>query len=237
MIIDCFPFFNELDILEIRLNILNDFVDKFILVEASNTQSKLDKPFYFEENKKRFDKFLDKIIHIKVTDYPDQNGWEMENYQRNCILKGLNNIELSTDDIIGISDVDEIWSPNCMDLVKSNIKLAVVSDAPAREAWLRLCHINFHHTFDVVVTYDDTKERKPSPVPFRTALEKLGIEPHEAIMVGDWVERDMVGAKNVGMHTAFAQYGDSFGNQNIVADYILSDISQLLQIVHNHNTL
>ena len=56
-------------------------------------------------------------------------------------------------------------------------------------------------------------------------------------MVGDWVERDMVGAKNVGMHTAFAQYGDSFGNQNIVADYILSDISQLLQIVHNHNTL
>ena len=44
-----------------------------------------------------------------------------------------------------------------MSLVKSNIKLAIVSDAPAREAWLRLCHINFHHTFDVVVTYDDTK--------------------------------------------------------------------------------
>lgn len=124
-----------------------------------------------------------------------------------------------------------------MSLVKSNIKLAIVSDAPAREAWLRLCHINFHHTFDVVVTYDDTKERKPSPVPFRTALEKLGIEPHEAIMIGDWVERDMVGAKNVGMHTAFAQYGDSFGNQNIKADYILSDISQLLNIVASHNTL
>lgn len=124
-----------------------------------------------------------------------------------------------------------------MSLVKSNIKLAVVSDAPAREAWLRLCHINFHHTFDVVVTFDDTKERKPSPVPFRTALERLGIEPHEAIMVGDWVERDMVGAKNVGMHTAFAQYGDSFGNQNIIADYILTNISQLLHIVHSHNSL
>jgi hypothetical protein len=39
------------------------------------------------------------------------------------------------------------------------------------------------------------------------------------------------------MHTAFAQYGDSFGNQNIIADYILSDISQLLHIVHSHNTL
>ena len=47
MIYDCFPFNNELDILEIRLNILNDVVDKFILVEASKTQSLLDKPFYF----------------------------------------------------------------------------------------------------------------------------------------------------------------------------------------------
>ena len=47
MIIDCFPFFNELDVLDIRLNILNEVVDKFVLVEASKTQSKIDKPFYF----------------------------------------------------------------------------------------------------------------------------------------------------------------------------------------------
>ena len=51
MIVDCFPFFNELDLLEIRLNILKDVVDKFVLVEASKTQTKLDKPFYFEDNK------------------------------------------------------------------------------------------------------------------------------------------------------------------------------------------
>jgi len=123
-----------------------------------------------------------------------------------------------------------------MSLVKCNIKLGVVSDAPAREAWLRLCHINYHHTFDAVVTYDDTGERKPSPVPFLTALKKLDIAPEHAIMVGDWVERDMVGAKNVGMHTAFAQYGDSFGNQDVKADYILEDISQLLSIVADHNS-
>jgi putative hydrolase of the HAD superfamily len=66
-------------------------------------------------------------------------------------------------------------------------------------------------------------------------LKKLDIAPEHAIMVGDWVERDMVGAKNVGMHTAFAQYGDSFGNQDVKADYILEDISQLLQIVQSHN--
>ena len=51
MIIDCFPFFNELDVLDIRLNILNEVVDKFVLVEASKTQSKIDKPFYFEQKR------------------------------------------------------------------------------------------------------------------------------------------------------------------------------------------
>ena len=70
-IYDGFLFFNELDLLEIRLNTLDHIVDKFILVESSVTHSGLPKPFYFEENKERFSKFLDKIIHIKVTNTPD----------------------------------------------------------------------------------------------------------------------------------------------------------------------
>jgi putative hydrolase of the HAD superfamily len=118
-----------------------------------------------------------------------------------------------------------------MQLNRKGVKLAVVSDAPSREAWLRLCFINFHHFFDVVVTFDDTQERKPSPKPFQSALNQLGVLPHEAIMVGDWAERDMVGAKNVGMKTAFAAYGDSFGNQTVDADFELSDIKQLLDII------
>jgi putative hydrolase of the HAD superfamily len=122
-----------------------------------------------------------------------------------------------------------------MQLVKSDIRLAVVSDAPAREAWLRLCFINFHHIFDAVITFDDTGERKPSPKPFQMALNKLNVLPEQAIMIGDWAERDMVGARNVGMLTAFAKYGDSFGNQEVEADYILEDISQLLDIVHQQN--
>lgn len=123
-----------------------------------------------------------------------------------------------------------------MKLVKSGIKLAVVSDAPTREAWLRLCYINFHHIFDAVVTFDDTGERKPSPKPFTLALEKLGnIPPENALMIGDWAERDMVGAKNVGMQTAFAGYGDSFGNQNVVADYILQDITDVIGIIEQQN--
>ena len=71
-------------------------------------------------------------------------------------------------------------------LLKRGIKLAVVSDAPGREAWLRLCYLNFHHIFDCVITFEDTGERKPSPGPFRRALKMLNVRPEEAIMVGDW---------------------------------------------------
>jgi len=112
MIIDCFPFFNELDILELRLNILNDCVDKFVLVEASKTQSLLDKPYYFEENKERFAPFLHKIVHVKVDEHPNVGGWAMENFQRNKISKGCDILNLQDDDIIAVSDVDEIWNPN-----------------------------------------------------------------------------------------------------------------------------
>jgi beta-1,4-mannosyl-glycoprotein beta-1,4-N-acetylglucosaminyltransferase len=70
-IYDGFLFFNELDLLEIRLNVLNDVVDYFILVEASVTHQGTPKSFIFEENKNRFSKFLDKIIHIKIDNIPN----------------------------------------------------------------------------------------------------------------------------------------------------------------------
>jgi len=69
-IYDCFNFFNELDILELRFNILNDFVDYFVIVESSITHSGESKPFYYEENKERFSNFNDKVIHYKVFDTP-----------------------------------------------------------------------------------------------------------------------------------------------------------------------
>jgi len=116
-------------------------------------------------------------------------------------------------------------------LVKRGMKLAVVSDAPGREAWLRLCYLNFHHFFDHVVTFDDTGERKPGPAPFRRALELLQVKAGESLMVGDWAERDIVGASKVGMTTVFARYGDTFGTVETNADYEISDISELLSVI------
>jgi putative hydrolase of the HAD superfamily len=123
------------------------------------------------------------------------------------------------------------------ELLKMGLKLAVISDAPAREAWLRLSYLNFHHLFDLVLTFDDTGERKPSPVPFKKALKLLGLRPEEALMVGDWAERDMVGAAKVGMKTVFAKYGDTFGTVETHADYDISDVSELISVVKRINKI
>lgn len=125
--------------------------------------------------------------------------------------------------------------PTLIELIKMGLKLAVVSDAPSKEAWLRLSYINFHHLFDVVITYDETRERKPSPVPFNLALKELGLNADECLMIGDWAERDMVGAKAVGMKTVFARYGDTFDTINPESDYDINSISELIEIVKKEN--
>ena len=123
-----------------------------------------------------------------------------------------------------------------MALTKSGIKLGVVSDAPSREAWMRIYYLNLYHYFDVVITYDDSGERKPSPIPFQLALDGMGLRPEETIMIGDWPERDVVGAQQIGMKTAFARYGDTFGTVNSGADWDLNDIYQLVGIINEHNS-
>jgi len=108
-------FFNELDLLEIRLNELNDVVDKFVLVESTKTHSNKSKPLCFQDNRERFTNFLNKIIHIVVDEYPDCNdSWAMENYQRDVIIKTLKEY-CNDEDVVIISDLDEI--PR-VDLVK-----------------------------------------------------------------------------------------------------------------------
>lgn len=118
-----------------------------------------------------------------------------------------------------------------MELLKRGFKLGVVSDAPAREAWLRLCYLNFHHIFDAVVTFEDTGQRKPEPEPFLKVLELLNVDSGETLMVGDWAERDMVGAAKVGMKTVFARYGDTFGTVSSGADFEVDDVQQILSII------
>lgn len=122
-------------------------------------------------------------------------------------------------------------------LVKHGIKIAVVSDAPSREAWMRIYYLNLHHVFDLVLTFDDSKVHKPSPIPFKMALEKLQIKPEEALMIGDWPERDVVGASQVGMKTIFARYGDTVSVENSGADWEVDDIYEIVNIVDELNSV
>ena len=121
-------------------------------------------------------------------------------------------------------------------LMKIGVRLAIVSDAPSREAWMRIYYLNLHHMFDAVVTFDDSKERKPSPKPFNLVLKKLNLNKEEVVMIGDWPERDVVGAKQIGMKTIFARYGDTFGTVDSGADWDVNDIYELVDIVKELNS-
>lgn len=120
-------------------------------------------------------------------------------------------------------------------LTRMGLRMAVVSDAPRLPVWMRIVGLGLQHFFDDVITFDDTGERKPSPKPFLKALEILRVEPADALMIGDWADRDMVGAKKVGMRTCFARYGDEFGTKVSGADYEIDDILELLDIVRREN--
>jgi len=120
-----------------------------------------------------------------------------------------------------------------INLIRMGLKTAIVSDAPAIQAWLRLRYINLDDLFDTVVTFDDTGEWKPSPKPFELALKRLKLAPEETIMIGDWVERDLVGAKQLGMITGHARYGTEVPEikPQTVVDEVIDDIRDLLSLV------
>jgi putative hydrolase of the HAD superfamily len=121
------------------------------------------------------------------------------------------------------------------ELMKRGIRLAVVSDAPRKEAWLRLCYLQLHHMFDIVLTFDDTGEKKPSPTPFQRVLDRFRMQPEQALMVGDWPERDITGAAKLGITTVFARYGDTFGTVESGAKYDITDVIDVVEIVDKLN--
>ena len=105
-ILDCFGFCGENEILEIRLETLFEYVDKFIIIEGNKFFNGVSKKKLF--NIENFKKYKSKIRYFFIENFPEHNGnnWIYENYQRNQIKLGLNN--LNPNDLILISDVDEI---------------------------------------------------------------------------------------------------------------------------------
>ena len=116
-------------------------------------------------------------------------------------------------------------------LKQKNMKLAIISDAPKIKVWIRLVNINLEDFFDVVVALEDTGKTKPSKLPFNAVLKHLNLKGEECLMVGDRPLRDIVGARKLGMKTAFAKYGYTGKTSKVKCDYVLEDIGDLLKIL------
>ena len=119
-------------------------------------------------------------------------------------------------------------------LKERGYKLAVVSDAPRMKAWLRLSAMHIADFFDVVVTIDDADGKpKPNPKPYRVALKRLGLEPDEVIFIGDNPNRDIRGAKRLGIKTVLAKYGEwtKAKDKTLRPDYEIDDVKELLDIL------
>ena len=176
----------------------------------------------------------------------EEEGWENQqifNYFLDRTVGEVNNKYLAAAIVAyrRAREANLLLYPNVnhtlVELMKAGIKLAVVSDAPSREAWMRIYYLNLHHHFDSVLTFDDTNARKPSPIPFQMALKELKTEPSETLMVGDWPERDVAGANNLGIRTIFARYGDSFGTIDSGADWDINDVYEIVGIVNELNSV
>lgn len=119
-IVDAFIFYNELDLLEIRLEELKDVVDYFVIVEGTLTFTGKPKPLYYYENRERFAAYRDRIIHVVVWDYPTtDNPWDREIHQRRAISRGIGQLSLQPDDIILITDCDEIPNSQTLSMIKT----------------------------------------------------------------------------------------------------------------------
>lgn len=121
-IIDCFIFYNELNILYYRLSLLGPIVDYFVLVESKKTFTFNNKQLFYNDFK-HIMPYNHKIIHIVLHDLPYlDNCWANEYFQRNSIHSGINQLQLNDTDVILISDVDEIPNPNLLqDVLNDNL--------------------------------------------------------------------------------------------------------------------
>jgi len=118
-IYDCFTFYNELDLLELRLTELYNYVDHFVIVEANTTFTNKPKNYMYEKAKARFARFSDKIIHVKVEKMPmNSDAWVNDRFQRDQIFRGIESA--NPNDLIIVSDLDEIIRPEAVEYMKNS---------------------------------------------------------------------------------------------------------------------
>lgn len=195
---DGFTFFNELDILKLRLTLLHPVVDYFIIVESTQTFTGNQKPLHFAENRHDFAPFLDKIIHVIVDDMPNtDNPWEREYFQRDAIVRGLANAEADT--LLLASDVDEFIRPDLLEATRTTVN----GREPAR---FLLNNFYFHTNYQNV--FGPFKEWPGPFVVSVNALDTTVSEMRRAVMSSAWTyPRTASFVADAGWH--FSYLGDT----------------------------
>lgn len=116
-------------------------------------------------------------------------------------------------------------------ILRKDYVLGVVTDAPRNKSWQRLVITGLEKEFDMVVTHNDTMEYKPNPNPFFLALKKLNLLSPACLFVGDNPDRDIIGAKKVGMKTCWAKYGSMKKTSD--ADYEIEKFDEIIEILES----
>jgi len=216
MIFDCFTFFNELELLELRMKVMGPWVDRYVLVESTKTFTGKPKKLFFEENKSRFD--LSKIIHVVVDDMPYSNvsndyrkSKDNEIFQRECIKRGLSSA--SPEDIIIITDVDEIVDMNS---VIKNLHLLENHISFALKVKLFYLYVNYYSS-DI-----------PGPVVCKfknlTSVQKFRVKMYRRIIkdTGGWHYSYLGGPENIKLKIdSYSMVGfnnDKFTNNEHIAE-------------------
>ncbi len=115
--------------------------------------------------------------------------------------------------------------------LRKNRRLGIVTDAPRNKTWQRLVLTGLEGEFDFVITHDDTLEKKPHNSPFYLALQKLNLLAPACLFVGDNPERDIKGAKEMGMQTCWAKYGSLRKTSETKADFEIERFEDLLKVL------
>ena len=136
-IVDCFLFYNELDLLKFKLKELTDVVDHFVIIESKFTFVGNEKELCYEKYKEMFSEYHNKITHV-VHDHNATllngdrtdglpNAWSNEKEQRFYGTKGISQLNLNDDDIVILSDLDEIADKNTLRKIKNDGLSAPIS--------------------------------------------------------------------------------------------------------------
>jgi len=113
MVIDSFIFFNEIELLELRLGQLDEVVDKFVFVESNSTFTGQTKPYHFADNRARFAQWEHKIVFAPIN-LSQGDGWSRERQSRELLGGVINGLNLNPNDTLSFSDLDEIPNPETL---------------------------------------------------------------------------------------------------------------------------